>query len=59
VTDEWEGHWFNPVAFAERWLEEEWSKKRPGEFSRYIEGLRRREGRLDDEDRKGKRRFRK
>lgn len=29
--DDWEGHWFNPVAFAQRWYEEEWPVRFPRE----------------------------
>lgn len=41
---DWEGHWFDPVAFTEKWLEEEWPGKRPEELRRYIQALERREG---------------
>lgn len=39
--DDGEGHWFDPVAFAERWLEDEWPNKCPYEFRRYMESYER------------------
>jgi len=35
---------FDPVTFAEWWLEHRWAEKRPHELRRYIEALKRREG---------------
>lgn len=39
---------FDPVAFAEWWLEHIWPEKRPHEFACYMHSLKRWEGKHED-----------